>query len=91
MPAVALQASGIDDEALQVGSALIAAVGGTGTMATGAVGVTAAEGAEAGPVPRAFVAVTVNVYVELFESPAAVHERAPVVVHVAPPGAAVAV
>jgi hypothetical protein len=48
-------------------------VGAPGTVVvTGAVGVTAFEGADAGPVPIAFVAVTLNVYAVPLVSPVTV-------------------
>jgi hypothetical protein len=46
---------------------------------------------EAGPVPAAFAALTVNEYDVPFVSPLTVHVVAPAVVQVAPPGLAVAV
>jgi hypothetical protein len=46
---------------------------------------------EAGPVPSAFLAVTVKEYVVPLVRPVTVQPRAPFVVHVAPPGEAVAV
>lgn len=51
--------------------------------------VTDDDAAEAGPVPTALVATTVNVY-EPSANPLIVHD-VPLVVHVAPPGLAVAV
>jgi hypothetical protein len=60
------------------------AVGASGTRA----GVTDDDGAEAGPGPIAFVAVTVNVYAKPFVSPVTVHEVV-ALVQVAPPGLAV--
>ncbi len=54
-------------------------------------GVTGAEGAEAGPVPAMFVAVTVKVYACPFTSPVTAQVRAPVVVQVFPPSDEVAV
>ncbi len=62
----------------------LTAVGAPGTVA----GVTAAEAAEAGPGPFPFVARTVNVYGVPFARPLTVQPSAPVVPHVAPPGAA---
>jgi len=56
-----------------------------------AAGVTALLSAEAAEVPVAFVAVTVNVYAVPLVSPVTVHEMAPVVVQVRPPGEAVTV
>jgi len=52
----------------------------------GAAGITAADGADAGPVPMAFVAVTVKVYAVPFVSPTRVAVFAPVVVAVMPSG-----
>ena len=46
---------------------------------------------EAGPVPTALVAVTVKVCATPLVRPATVQPSAPAVVHVAPPGLAVAV
>jgi hypothetical protein len=63
------------------------AVGGSGTVR----GVTLPECADAAPVPAALAAATVNVYAVPFASPPTVQLVAPVVVQVAPPGAAVAV
>ena len=62
--------------------------------APGAVG--AADGVafsafDGAPVPAAFVAVTVNEYVVPLVRPLTGHVWAPLVVHVAPPGLAVAV
>lgn len=48
-------------------------------------GTAGAEAADAGPVPIAFVAVTVNVYGVPLVSPVTVQVRAPVVVHAWPP------
>ena len=62
-------------------------VGAPGTVA----GVAAADGAEAGPVPDALVAVTVNVYAVPFVRPLTVQLVAPVVVHVLAPGTDVTV
>ena len=53
-------------------------------------GVAGGDGAEAGPVPSALVAVTVNVYAVPLVSPVTVHEVAPPVVQLLPPGLAVA-
>jgi hypothetical protein len=53
-------------------------------------GVTALEGEDAGPVPIALVAVTVNVYDVPLTRPLTV-QPADVLLQVAPPGAAVAV
>jgi hypothetical protein len=44
-------------------------------------GVAAADAAEAGPVPDAFVAVTVNVYAVPFVSPLTVQEVAVIATH----------
>jgi hypothetical protein len=55
------------------------------------VGVTGADGADAGPVPTLFVARTVKVYAVPFRRPVTVQERVPAVEHVAPPGLAVTV
>jgi hypothetical protein len=82
VPGTALHASGIAVAASQVGRAVIEAMGRT-------TGVTAAEGADAGPVPSAFAAVTVNVYGVPLASPVTVQASAPVVAQVAPSGAAV--
>ena len=79
------------DQAMAAKAFPAVAVTPVGAEGTVAVGVTGAEGAEAGPVPKAFVAVTVNVYVVPIVSPTTVHESMPGVVQVAPPGAAVAV
>jgi hypothetical protein len=46
---------------------------------------------EAGPVPAALVAVTLKEYEVPFVSPMTLQSVAPLVVHVAPPGLAVAV
>jgi len=54
-------------------------------------GVTGEEAAEAGPVPTALVAVTVNVYGVPLVRPETVQERAPLVVQVEEPGELVAV
>jgi hypothetical protein len=62
----------------------VTAVGASGTPA----GVTDEDGAEAGPGPIAFVAVTVNVYGTPFVSPVTVHEVV-ALVQVTPPGLAV--
>ena len=87
-PGVALHASGIEVDARNVASGPKAAVGGV-TM--GAVGVTAAEAAEAGPVPTALVAVTVNLYGVPLVNPGTLQARAPLVVHVRLAGELVAV
>jgi hypothetical protein len=55
------------------------------------IGVTAADGADAGLVPAALVALTTNVYAVPLVNPVTVHDVAPVVVHVLPPGDAVTV
>ena len=55
-----------------------------------ALGTTAADGADAAPLPTELVATTVIVYGVLLASPAIVH-AVPAIVHEAPPGAAVAV
>jgi hypothetical protein len=60
-------------------------------MSVNGNGVTAAEAIELGPVPTTFVAVTLKVYAVPFVRPVTVHVRAPVVVHVLPPGVDVAV
>jgi hypothetical protein len=65
-------------------------VGAPGTTAA-AVGVTVLDAAEAGPVPMAFVAVTLNVYDVPFTKPGTTTVVAPVVVALAPPGVAVTV
>jgi hypothetical protein len=63
-------------------------VGAPGTVA----GVTALDGADAGPAPAAFAATTVNVYVVPLVSPVTVAEVTdPATVDDAPPGAAVTV
>jgi hypothetical protein len=63
-------------------------VGAAGTLA----GVTALDGAEAGPAPTAFVATTVNVYVVPFVSPATmIVDCGAATLTLAPPGAAVTV
>ena len=54
-------------------------------------GTTALDGADGGPVPAAFVAVTLNEYETPFESPRTVQVVVPEVEQVAPPGLAVAV
>jgi hypothetical protein len=54
-------------------------------------GVTAFDGADAGPVPRAFVAVTVKVYAVPLTRPPTVAVVAPLVVATRPPGAEVTV
>jgi hypothetical protein len=65
---------------------LLPAVAVTDVGAPGTVtGVTALDGDDAGPVPTAFVAVTVKVYEVPFVSPVTVQVRAPVVVQVCPP------
>ena len=53
-------------------------------------GVTAADAVDADPVPISFVAFTVNVYADPFDSPVTVHDNVDVE-HVAPPGDAVTV
>ena len=69
----------------------VTAVGAPGAVAA-LTGTTALEAAEAGPVPTAFVAVTVNVYEVPFVSPVTVAESVePPTLAVAPPGLAVAV
>jgi hypothetical protein len=65
-------------------------VGAAGTVA----GITALDGADAGPVPRLLVAVTVNVYELWIVSPVTVAVVAggdPLTVVAAPPGEAVTV
>jgi hypothetical protein len=62
-------------------------VGAVGVVA----GVTGAEATDAGPVPAAFVAVTVNVYGLPLARPVTVQERGPPVVQVLPSGELVAV
>ena len=58
----------------------------------GATGVTGGDGADAGPVPCALVAVTVNVYGVPLVRPVTVQLNGPVVhAQVCPPGDAVAV
>jgi hypothetical protein len=59
----------------------LTAVGAAGTVD----GVTAADAAEATPVPLAFVAVTVNVYEVPFVNPVTAHDVV-AVVHVNEPG-----
>jgi hypothetical protein len=70
----------------------VTAVGAPGMVAPlgGADGVAAFDGAEAGPVPTAFVAVTVNVYLTPFVKPVTVNGLAAPVA-VSPPGDAVTV
>ena len=62
-------------------------VGAPGTVA----GMTAADGAEAGPVPTEFVAVTLNVYDVPLVRPLTVQLRVPAVVQVFAPGVEVTV
>ena len=64
---------------------------GVNTGVVGATGVTELDATDALPVPAAFVAVTVNTYAVPLVRPVTVQERAPVVVHVRPPGLAVTV
>src|SRR5688500_8267074 len=64
-----------------------APVGGSGTVR----GMMAAEGLDGRPVPVAFVPVTVKLYEAPLVRPPTVQLVAPVVVQVAPPGAAVTV
>ena len=59
--------------------------------ATGTVRGVALRALEAGPVPTAFVAATVNEYDVPFARPVTGQVVVPMVVHVAPPGLAVAV
>ena len=54
-------------------------------------GVVRVSRSDVGPVPTAFTALTVTKYSAPGERPSMAHARAPVVVHVAPPGTAVAV
>jgi hypothetical protein len=54
-------------------------------------GVTAADGADAAPLPALFDATTVNVYAVPFVRPVTLQVSAPVVVHVLPPGEEVTV
>ena len=61
--------------------------GGPGATA----GVTRVTLSDGGPVPITFVAVTLTVYSVPGASPSMAHASDPVVVHVAPPGTAVAV
>ena len=61
------------------------AVGGSGAI----LGVVAALASDAGDVPTTLVAVTVNVYAVPFVRPETVAVLTPVVLTVAPPGAAV--
>lgn len=56
-----------------------------GALGTGNLGVTALDAAEEALLPIAFVATTLNVYVEPFKSDATAHDVA-VVVHEAPDG-----
>ena len=63
-------------------------VGDPGTVT---VGVAAAEGEEADPVPAALVAVTVKIYAVPFVKPVTLQVNAPVVEQVLPPGFEVAV
>jgi hypothetical protein len=74
--------------ASQVGRPEIDATGG---LTGGLTGVAAAEASEAGPVPAALVAVTVNVYGVPLARPVTVQERGPSVVQVLPSGELVAV
>jgi hypothetical protein len=53
--------------------------------------VTLPEGLDAGPVPTAFLALTVNVYAVPLVRPVTVHPIVPAVVHVFAPGADVTV
>ena len=62
-----------------------------GAVVAGVPGVMALERSDALPVPAAFVAVTVKVYATPLVRFVRVHERAPVVEHVCPPGLAVTV
>jgi len=62
-----------------------------GAVVAGVPGVMALERSDALPVPAAFVAVTVKVYATPLVRFFRVHERAPVVEHVCPPGLAVTV
>lgn len=74
--------------ALALPAAAVTPLGALGAVA----GVTAAEGVDDGPVPTAFVAVTVNVYDVPFDSPVTVAERAePMTDAVAVPGEALTV
>ena len=68
-------------------AAATAPVGAPGTV----LGVTPALANDAGEVPAALAAVTVNVYAVPFVSPATVADVAPVVVALNPPGDAVTV
>ena len=61
------------------------------TSPGGPSGVTAGDGDEGGLEPMALMAVTVNVWAMSLVRSVTVHESAPAVVQVAPPGAAVAV
>lgn len=61
-------------------------MGAFGTAATGADGVTAAEGELAALEPAALVAITVKVYAVPFVSPVTAHDSAPAVEQVKPPG-----
>jgi hypothetical protein len=62
-----------------------------GAPGTCTAGVTLFDGSDGNPVPRLFVAVTVNVYGCPSVSPDTVQLRAPVVVHVRPSGELVTV
>ena len=72
---------------LSAGSATVGAV----RSVLAGCGTTAADGADAGPAPTALEAVTVNVYETPLVKPVTEQLVAPVVVHVRPPGAEVAV
>ena len=86
-----LDAGGLQDtDACESPAVATTLVGAPGTVA-GADGVTAFDAPDAGPVPTAFAAVTVNVYDVPLVRPATVAEVAPVVVAEAPPGDAVTV
>ena len=85
-PALKAAALGVVDTGVNTG------VGpGVNTGVVGATGVTELDATDALPVPATFVAVTVNIYAVPLVRPVTVQERAPVVVHVRPPGLAVTV
>ena len=85
-PALKAAALGVVDTGVNTG------VGpGVNAGVVGATGVTELDATDALPVPATFVAVTVNIYAVPLVRPVTVQERAPVVVHVRPPGLAVTV
>ena len=89
-PALKAAALGVVDTGVNTG--VNTGVGpGVNTGVVGATGVTELDATDALPVPATFVAVTVNIYAVPLVRPVTVQERAPVVVHVRPPGLAVTV